>query len=146
MLRSVGCDALAVSGGWSPRLHLYTQAGGKLAFDHISGTLLPVSEHRSFEIVGAATTREPVGPRLSPVGNTRGQWADLLHDVTVADVELALLENYSCVEHVKRYSTAGMAPDHGKTSSTGVLTVVAELREFQPGSLATPRCGRRLYR
>jgi sarcosine oxidase subunit alpha len=30
---SISADLIAVSGGWSPTLHLYSQAGGKLAFD-----------------------------------------------------------------------------------------------------------------
>ncbi len=44
------------------------------------------------------------------------QWLDLLHDVTVADAEIALAEGYEHIELLKRYTTCGMAVDQGKTS------------------------------
>src|SRR5207244_9797758 len=37
-------------------------------------------------------------------------------------------ENYTSVEHVKRYTTVGMAPDQGKTSSAVTLEMLAKLR------------------
>ena len=39
------------------------------------------------------------------------------HDVTVSDVALAKREAFISVEHLKRYTTLGMAPDQGKTSN-----------------------------
>jgi sarcosine oxidase subunit alpha len=95
------CDALAVSGGFNPNLHLFAQAGGKLAYHASSGSLRPLASRSSVEIIGAAGTQHPVGPRLSPAGDQKRQWVDLLHDVTVADLRLALRENYTSVEHVK---------------------------------------------
>jgi sarcosine oxidase subunit alpha len=127
--RTIACDALAVSGGFNPTLHLYGQAGGKLAFDAASGSLLPATKHPSFDIVGAAAHSVEAGVRISPVGDTRRKWVDLLHDVTVSDLELALRENYTSVEHVKRYTTVGMAPDQGKTSAPASLAVLAQLRD-----------------
>jgi sarcosine oxidase subunit alpha len=137
-LQSFRCDALAVSGGFSPALHLYAQADGTLSYDDTSGVLQPgtpakagasdSAPHPSIETVGSAAQAVPVGPRVSPVGNTRRQWVDLLHDVTVADLELALREGYTAVEHVKRYTTVGMAPDQGKTSAACTLNVLARLR------------------
>ncbi|HUO23414.1 MAG TPA: sarcosine oxidase subunit alpha family protein [Caulobacteraceae bacterium] len=41
---------------------------------------------------------------------------DFQHDVTVADVDLATREGFVSVEHLKRYTTLGMATDQGKTS------------------------------
>jgi sarcosine oxidase subunit alpha len=128
------CDALAVSGGFSPALHLFAQAGGKLTYDENSGALRPVAPHPCIEIVGAAAQATPIGPRVSPVGKTHRQWVDLLHDVTVADLELALRENYTSVEHVKRYTTVGMAADQGKTSTPVTLDVLSRLRGV-PASL-----------
>ncbi len=46
-------------------------------------------------------------------------FVDLQNDVTVDDIELAVREGYSSVEHAKRYTTLGMATDQGK--STGVV-------------------------
>jgi sarcosine oxidase subunit alpha len=122
------CDALAVSGGFSPTLHLFAQAGGKLAYDDTSGALWPVARHRHFDIVGRAAERVAIGPRISPIGDPKRQWVDLLHDVTVADLELAARENFTSIEHVKRYTTVGMAADQGKTSSAATLSVLAKMR------------------
>ena len=136
------CDALAVSGGFGPALQLYAQAGGKLSFDEASGSLHPIprkletsTQARDITIVGSATQSVPIGPRVSPVGNPRRQWVDLAHDVTVADLELALRENYSAVEHVKRYTTVGMAADQGKTSHAGALELLGKLRGVSPRDL-----------
>lgn len=127
--RSFTCDALAVSGGFNPTLHLFAQSGGKLAYDDFSGALLPVAQHPSIDIVGTAATRVAAGVRISPVGDTKRKWVDLLHDVTVADLELALRENYTSVEHVKRYTTVGMAADQGKTSAPATLALLGQLRD-----------------
>ena len=137
-LQTFKCDALAVSGGFSPALHLYAQAGGKLSYDQTSGALQPApgsARHPAIEIVGSAAQAVPIGPRVSPVGNTRHQWVDLLHDVTVADLELALRENYTAVEHVKRYTTVGMAPDQGKTATAATLEILSRLRAIAPSDL-----------
>jgi len=135
--QTLECDALAVSGGWSPNLHLFAQAGGKLAYDPVSGSLQPTAPHPSIEIeiAGSAALAIPIGPRVSPVGNTRRQWVDLLHDVTVADLELALRENYTSVEHVKRYTTVGMAADQGKTSAAATLGILARIRGIPAAEL-----------
>ena len=53
-------------------------------------------------------------------------WLDPANDVTVKDVRLAAQENLASVEHMKRYTTQGMAPDQGKNSSVAALAVLAE--------------------
>ena len=61
------------------------------------------------------------------VAESRGRaWLDLQNDVTVKDVKLAHLEGYRSVEHLKRYTTLGMATDQGKTANIGALAVMAE--------------------
>ena len=131
------CDALLVSGGFAPALHLYSQCGGKLAYDEASGALQPQPQGHAaaVETVGSAALHVPVGPRVSPEGNTRRQWLDLAHDVTVADLELAVRENYRHVEHVKRYTTVGMAADQGKTSHAPALEILGRLRGVAPQEL-----------
>ncbi len=52
-------------------------------------------------------------------------WIDLQNDVTVKDVELAARENYASAEHMKRYTTLGMAPDQGKSSNVLAMAVLA---------------------
>lgn len=133
-LHRFACDALAVSGGWNPSLQLFGQAGGKLSYDERSGALEPTDTHPVIEVV---TTARPlsIGPRVSPVGSTQRQWVDLRHDVTVADLELAIRENFHSLEHVKRYTTVGMAADQGKTSNVLALEIVARLRGKKPSEL-----------
>jgi heterotetrameric sarcosine oxidase alpha subunit len=43
-------------------------------------------------------------------------FVDFQHDVTDADVALAAREGFVSIEHLKRYTTLGMATDQGKTS------------------------------
>ena len=54
-------------------------------------------------------------------------WLDFQNDVTVKDVVQAHAENMQSVEHMKRYTTLGMATDQGKTANTGALAVMAGL-------------------
>ncbi len=60
------------------------------------------------------------------VEGKRRAWLDLANDVTAKDVRLAAQENFASVEHMKRYTTQGMAPDQGKTSNVGALAVLAD--------------------
>ena len=59
-------------------------------------------------------------------GTSRG-WLDQQNDVTVKDVKLSHQEGFRSVEHLKRYTTLGMATDQGKTSNMGGLAIMAEL-------------------
>jgi sarcosine oxidase subunit alpha len=137
------CDALLVSGGWNPALHLFAQARGRLTFRETSKTLEPATTGSGsaivpgIDIVGIAAgdpTAAPVGPRIAP-GRSSRQWVDLLHDVTVSDLELAQRENYRSIEHIKRFTTVGMAADQGKTSTTASLEVIAHLRSARASDL-----------
>ncbi len=56
-----------------------------------------------------------------------GIWIDYQSDVTVKDVELAARENFVSVEHLKRYTTLGMATDQGKTSNLNGLALLADI-------------------
>ena len=65
----------------------------------------------------------------TPIWQIKGKgraWLDLQNDVTVKDVQLAARENFVSVEHMKRYTTQGMAPDQGKSSNLNALAVLAE--------------------
>jgi len=133
--RTFKCDALAVSGGFAPALQLYAQGGGRLAYEEDSGVLQPQTSHPSINIVGSAAEKVAAGPRVSPVGNKHRQWVDLAHDVTVGDLELAHRENYTSIEHVKRYTTVGMAADQGKTSHAATLEIIGKLRALPAADL-----------
>lgn len=136
----IDCDALLVCGGWNPALHLFAQAGGKLTYSEESRALVPANTVRGIDIAalasgGLANGATPVGPRIAATGSTSRQWVDLLHDVTVADIELAVRENFASLEHVKRYTTAGMSADQGKTSNPLTVEVTARLRGCKPAQL-----------
>ncbi len=60
-----------------------------------------------------------------PSGKTRA-WVDFQNDVTVKDVKQSHAEGFRSVEHLKRYTTTGMATDQGKTSNMSALAIMAE--------------------
>lgn len=70
-------------------------------------------------------------------GKNRRAFLDYQNDVTSADVRLALRENYSSVELVKRYTTAGMGIDQGKVSNANTIGVIADLTGNKPGDVGT---------
>ena len=180
---TIKCDALGVSGGWAPSVHLASHAKTPLRFEASIAAFVPESNSPSLEVVGAASGSfdlestlasiasgkaqgprlgaysESLGPRICPLGNRSNQWVDLLYDVTLSDLDLAIRENYSSVEHMKRYTTNGMAVDQGKTSNLNALSYLAEATQrsipevgvttFRPpympvtlGTLAGNRVGR----
>jgi sarcosine oxidase subunit alpha len=68
------------------------------------------------------------GIPIAPIagGNARKRaFVDMQHDVTVADLELATREGFTAIEHAKRYTTAGMATDQGRTAQVATAAVVA---------------------
>ena len=54
-------------------------------------------------------------------------FVDWQHDVTVRDLALATREGFRSIEHVKRYTTTGMATDQGKTSNLNAMSIVARI-------------------
>ena len=54
-------------------------------------------------------------------------FVDLSGDVTTADLGLALREGYDSIELVKRYTTAGMGVDQGKSGNVNVIGIVGAL-------------------
>ncbi len=75
-----------------------------------------------------------------PAGKGRA-WIDQQNDVTVKDIKLAHQENMTSVEHMKRYTTLGMATDQGKTGNVIGLAIMAELT-----GRSIPDTGTTIYR
>ena len=50
----IACDLLCVSGGWTPTIHLFSQAQGKLRFDDSLGAFVPAGNRKSIQVVGSA--------------------------------------------------------------------------------------------
>ncbi|UWR27466.1 sarcosine oxidase subunit alpha family protein [Sulfitobacter sp. S223] len=73
----------------------------------------------------AADARYRISPLWAVAGKGRA-WLDFQNDVTVKDIKQAATENFRSVEHMKRYTTQGMATDQGKNSNVGALAVLAD--------------------
>ena len=54
-------------------------------------------------------------------------FVDFQNDVTAKDIRLAVREGFRSIEHVKRYTTTGMATDQGKMSNMHGLAIAAEM-------------------
>jgi sarcosine oxidase subunit alpha len=138
--RDLDADLLLVSGGWNPVGALYSQAGGKLAYDDDLGAFRPAGGGRqNVRVVDPpATPGITVWSLPAPDGGDHAShFVDLQRDVTVADLERATGTGMRSVEHVKRYTTAGTAHDQGKTSGTLTTGVVAGLLGVEVGELGT---------
>ncbi|MBA3519223.1 MAG: sarcosine oxidase subunit alpha family protein [Rhizobiales bacterium] len=66
-------------------------------------------------------------------------FVDLQNDVTASDVRLARQEGFESVEHLKRYTTLGMAADQGKTSNLNGLAILAAARKMPVPAVGTTR-------
>jgi sarcosine oxidase, subunit alpha len=152
--RTHDCDALLLSGGWSPSVHLYAQARGRLRYDESLTALTPIGGIAGLSVAGAANCAFALDEALrdghragggegaapnAPAGQYRiesawpkaddegRRWIDFQNDVTLKDVALAAREGYVSVEHLKRYTTLGMATDQGKTANVNGLAAMAAL-------------------
>ncbi|MGE0853556.1 MAG: sarcosine oxidase subunit alpha family protein [Hyphomicrobiaceae bacterium] len=159
--RTLPCDCVGLSGGWTPAVHLHAQLN-KLAFDAGIDAFVPgpggpglssvgaacgsyqlaacLTEgwqagaaaaqvpERSFAASASRTGFRPV--RTVPTTGRRRQakaFVDWQNDVTQRDIALAVREGFTAIEHVKRYTTTGMATDQGKTSNMNALGLVADI-------------------
>ncbi|MFV3074962.1 sarcosine oxidase subunit alpha family protein [Niveispirillum fermenti] len=73
------------------------------------------------------TSDDPASGRaLWHVAERRGKaFVDFQNDVTDRDIDLAVQEGFTSVEHLKRYTTLGMATDQGKTSGVNGHVLLA---------------------
>ncbi len=175
--RTLDCDCLAVSGGWTPSIHLTSQKGEAPIWDDMLQAFLPAKSDGSWTACGAmaghmsdeetiasaqAVTeltlrnlglskgrKKMTRPQRDDVLKTSPVWrinkskgkafVDFQHDVTVDDILLAHREGFHSVEHLKRYTTLGMATDQGKLSNINGLALMAEAREISIPEAGTTR-------
>ncbi len=139
------CDALLVSGGWNPAVHLHSQAGGSLDYDDKLQAFLPAYIAQSATSVGAATgdfdftAVAPLAAFPANPKDAQSSWLDFQNDVTLGDVDLATRENFRSVEHVKRYTTLGMASDQGKTSNVSAIHALSAILNLPPQKIGTTK-------
>ncbi len=139
-MRSWSADLLAVSGGFTPVVHLHMQAGGTLDWNEAAQAFTPATSRQNVTTIGGAANPEPVFPAAS-VSQPKKSFIDFQNDVTLADIDLAWTEGYRSVEHLKRYTTLGMATDQGKLSNMAALGRLAEKQ-----GVAIPEAGLTTFR
>ena len=145
----IDCDLVAISGGWSPALHLSSHLGHKPRWDAEQSAFLPGTLPPGMSAVGAVTGETSTAPVASSTsdrshatlwrvpGASDKAFVDFQHDVCVSDLELAQREGYQRVEHLKRYTTLGMATDQGKTSNLNGIGIMAELLKVEVPQVGT---------
>jgi sarcosine oxidase, subunit alpha len=88
------------------------------------GTTLPAAPAAT-----AAAAHSPAAGFAGALPRPRGArgpaFVDWQNDVTAKDLALATREGFRSIEHVKRYTTTGMATDQGKTSNLNALGIVS---------------------
>jgi methylglutamate dehydrogenase subunit C len=135
---------VAMSGGFTPNVQLYAQAGGALEWSEAAQAFLGSASHEHIVLTGDAKTppaAQGLGAPTQPLGNPKKTFIDFQNDVTLADIDLAWVEGYRSVEHLKRYTTLGMATDQGKTSNIPALQRFAAL-----GAVTVPEIGHTRFR
>ena len=154
--RSFACDLLLMSGGWNPVVHLASHHGGKPVWDEKIAAFTPGPMPPGVEAAGAAAGVYLLADILGCAADSesaavaafwespgvRGKaFVDFQNDVTASDVALAAREGFTAVEHLKRYTTLGMATDQGKTSNVTGLAIMAALT-----GRTIPRTGTTVFR
>ncbi len=137
---SFDADLLAVSGGFTPVVHLHMQAGGTLDWNEAAQAFVPATSRQNVTTIGGAANPDPIFT-VTPASNPKKSFIDFQNDVTLADVDLAWAEGYRSVEHLKRYTTLGMATDQGKLSNMAALGRLAEKQ-----GVAIPEAGLTTFR
>jgi methylglutamate dehydrogenase subunit C len=138
--KTFDADLLAVSGGFTPVVHLHMQAGGTLDWNEAAQAFVPATSRQNVRTIGGAADPQPVF-NATPKSDPKKSFIDFQNDVTLADVDLAWAEGYRSVEHLKRYTTLGMATDQGKTSNMAALDRLAEKQ-----GVAIPEAGLTTFR
>jgi len=161
----IPADCLAVSGGWSPNVHLTCHQRGKPVWqDAIAGFVPGGIMPDGMIVTGAANGvmtldaclkagvkagqqaarslgRKPASikpPRATDEAfaiqpfwyvktSTKKAFVDFQNDVSVKDIKLSHQEGFHAVEHLKRYTTLGMATDQGKIANIPGLAILADI-------------------
>ena len=162
--RRVDADCLAVSGGWSPNVHLTCHHRDRPVWNaeivgFVPGGELPPGMSVAGAANGTMTLAATIGeghgaaaeiagdlgaggspgtpakavdesfaaaPFWHVTGLRKRAWVDLQNDVTTKDVRQSHQEGFRSVEHLKRYTTLGMATDQGRTANVLGLALMAE--------------------
>ncbi len=100
-----------------------TKAGAD-AVKSLGGKAGPATYEVADDRTGTGITQKELPTDLNP-GKAKA-FVDFQNDVTAKDLRLAVREGMKSIEHVKRYTTNGMATDQGKLSNMNGLTIAAD--------------------
>ena len=81
----------------------------------------------SVSVLTGGSESNQVTPLWNVAGSRGKAFVDLQNDVTASDVVLAEREGFRAAEHLKRYTTLGMATDQGRTANVNALGMMAKL-------------------
>lgn len=154
---NVQCDALIMSGGWTPSLHLWSHSKGGIKWDANLSAYVPDIANENAVCIGACKGDFGIAAALNAGSKLAGgrktyttneidfgtgevkdnlptyiesskqkAFVDFQNDVTEKDIKLAVREGFKSIEHVKRYTTNGMATDQGKTSNLNALEIASK--------------------
>jgi sarcosine oxidase subunit alpha len=132
----IACDLLLMCGGFTPSVHLFSQARGQLRFDPACQAFVPAAPLPGLRAVGACAG--DFGPEFGTGGSLGAldphgkAFVDFQNDVTAKDIALAVREGFRSIEHIKRYTTTGMATDQGKTANINALGIAADALALAP--------------
>ncbi len=152
----IACDAVAMSGGWSPIVNLACHRGAKPKWDANLLAFLPPDTGSAFSVAGSAAGKMLLSECLADgaikgaldgrpidvpkcrdeafaiaplwwVKESHGKaFIDYQNDATAKDLPLAAREGYKDIELAKRYTTTGMATDQGKLGNVNAIAIMAE--------------------
>jgi sarcosine oxidase, subunit alpha len=128
----IACDALLMAGGWTPSIHLWSHSKGTIKWRDDLGAYVPDQPNENVRCAGACAGNWNFGDGMvidvlpTPKDQARIKaFVDYQNDVTAKDIKLAVREGFRSIEHIKRYTTTGMATDQGKTSNLNGMQIAA---------------------
>jgi sarcosine oxidase subunit alpha len=162
-VRKITCDALLISGGWTPSLHMFSQSKGTMIWREDISAYVPNVYEQNVTSVGGCNGQFGLSDGLNDgadagrkaadaagykanssrsykvekeypcsgiaveelPGATGKAFVDFQQDVTASDIRQAVSEGFHSIEHIKRYTTTGMATDQGKTSNLNGLAIAS---------------------
>ena len=132
--QAVQCDAVLMAGGWTPSIHLWSHSKGTIKWRDDLGAYVPDVAHEQCTSVGACAgeMNHGGGAMVAALPTNRDParikaFVDFQNDVCARDIRLAVREGFRSIEHVKRYTTTGMATDQGKTSNINGMGIASEM-------------------
>jgi sarcosine oxidase subunit alpha len=118
------------------------ESGAKGGRDAAAKAGFPPHGERSYAVSAQSVGADAfIGSVMTDHQAEKRAWVDFQNDVTAKDVRLATREGFRSIEHVKRYTTTGMATDQGKLSNMNALGVVSKQID-----VAVPKVGLTTFR